>query len=371
MKIAQVCPLYNPVPPKGYGGTERVVGDLSDALVARGHAVTLFAADGSLTDAMLAPQGPAVSTVPDAPPSLQSAMECVMLDRVAAMADRFDIIHCHTEFAHALALRAFHHKLFTTIHWRTDEQDRQAYFRHFRSFQVVAISCTQAQDIPACNLAGIVHHGLSPLRYSLGTGRRGDLVFIGRMTDQKRPDRAIRLARASGLRLKLAGTIDAGNPMYFDRFVAPYLGDGIEYVGSVGDAEKQQLLGDAAAVLFPVDWQEPFGLVMIEAMACGTPVIGWNNGSVPEVLEEGITGYVVDNEKQALRAIGEAVRLPRPLIRERFENRFTSHRMACDYEAIYAAASVGTVRGDNGPPRRHDGAGDRSRAGLAGPTKPV
>lgn len=343
MRIAQVSPLYFPVPPADHGGTERVVDMLATALMDRGHEVTVFAADGSRTRATLASQGPPVSSLADAPPSLQCAMELVMLDRVAERAGEFDVIHCHTELAHAAVLRAVRRKVVMTIHWRADEADRQRYFAHFVDQKVVAISNAQAADLPPGNVAGIVHHGIPVDRYAPGPGTGGYVVFIGRMTDQKRPDLAARIGRAAGLAVKLAGTVDVGNPTYFDTMVRPVLGEGVEYVGPVGETGKAALLRDAEALLFPVDWPEPFGLVMIEAMACGTPVVAFRKGSVPEIVENGVTGYAVDTVDEAVAALSAARRLDRGKVRARFEARFTAARMALEYEAIYAAIAAGAA----------------------------
>ncbi len=336
MRIAQVAPLQFTVPPLDHGGTERVVADLTNALVERGHSVTLFAAAGSETRGTLVPQGPCVSSVADAPPSLPSAMECVMLDRVAAMADTFDIIHCHTELYHAAVLRAHRSKCLMTIHWRADEADRRLYFDHFTDQKVAAISSAQVSGFPAANCAGIVHHGIPEHRYRLDDGGGGYCAFLGRLTDQKRPDRAIAIAAGAGLTVRLGGTRDVGNPTYFDTVVAPLLGDDVTYVGPVAETDKQAFLGQAAVLLFPIDWPEPFGLVMIEAMACGTPVVAWRHGSTAEIVEEGISGYIVDDLESAVRAVGLARQLDRAAVRNAFERRFTAAHMARRYESIYA-----------------------------------
>ena len=337
MRIAQVAPLWFPVPPHDHGGTERVVHDLTEALVARGHDVTLFAAEGSLTRATLRPQGPAVSTIPGAPPGMPNAAECVMLDRVAAEADRFDVIHCHTELYHAAVLRGARERLCMTIHWRADEADRRAYFSHFDDLAVVAISKSQEAALPPGNRAGVVHHGIPADRLRVAPRAEGRLAFIGRMTDQKRPDRAIEIAERAGLPLDLAGTVDVGNPTYFAERVEPRLGGRIRYVGPVDEAGKQALLGGADALLFPIDWPEPFGLVMIEAMACGTPVIAWRKGSAPEVVEEGVTGFLVESVEEAAAAVPRARALDRRHVRARFEARFTASVMAASYERAYEA----------------------------------
>ena len=335
MRIAQIAPLWFPVPPRDHGGTERVIATLCDGLVAAGHDVTLFAASGSRTAARLEDMGPPVGFMDNPPPSLVSARECIMLDRVAAMADRFDVIHCHTELYHAAVLRRHRDRLVMTIHWRADEADRQAYFAHFDDLKVIAISDAQAASLPQANRYGTVHHGYAPDYLAFSPEPQGYAAFIGRLTDQKRPDRAIAIARKAGLPLRLAGTIDVGNPTYYRREVEPHLGEDARYVGPVDDAGKQALLAGASVLLFPIDWPEPFGLVMIEAMACGTPVVAFDHGSVREVIDEGVTGFVVGSVEEAAEAVRRAVRLDRAAVRARFEERFTDAVMVSGYEAAF------------------------------------
>ncbi len=336
MRIAQLAPLVAPVPPPVVGGTERVVHDLVDALAARGHEVTLFASSGSASAARLVDMGPAQLDDPDSPRSLLAVREAIMLDRAATMAADFDIVHCHTEFHHAATLRHLGDKLVATVHWRTDQADRQRLFEHFTGLNVIALSRSQAASVPQANLLGIAPHGIAASRYALDAHPSDHCCFLGRMTDQKRPDRAIAIARDAGLAVQLGGDRDAGNPTYFDERVAPALGTYARYVGPVAETDKQRFLGSARALLFPIDWPEPFGLVMIEAMACGTPVVAWRNGSAAEVVDEGVTGFVVDDHDAAVRALRAACELDRHRVRERFEERFTSERMATDHERLYA-----------------------------------
>ena len=336
MRIAQLAPLVAPVPPPVVGGTERVVHDLVEALVERGHDVTLFASSGSATSATLVDMGPAQADDPGSPRSTLAVREAIMLDRAAAMADDFDVVHCHTEFFHAAALRHLRPKLVATVHWRTDQADRQRLFDHFTDLPVIALSRSQAASIPASNLLGIAPHGIDASRYALDGSPGDHCVFLGRMTDQKGPDRAIEIARDAGLALLLGGDRDAGNPTYFDERVAPGLGERARHVGPVAEIDKQRFLGSARALLFPIDWPEPFGLVMIEAMACGTPVVARRRGSAAEVVDGGVTGFVVDDHASAVRALHEACDLDRAAVRARFEERFTSARMAADHEALYA-----------------------------------
>ena len=313
--------------------------DLTEELVAQGHDVTLFAPSDSRTSATLVSGGASLAALKAAnghlPPGVPGALEAIQLDLLRERMEEFDIIHCHGEFAHAAILGDRIERSLTTVHWRLDEADRRLFFDHFRRMPVAAISAGQARDLPTANLAGTVHHGIARDRYHQGGGAGGYLAFVGRMTDQKRPDRAIAVARASGYPLKLAGGVDVGNPDYFDERVSPHLGGGIDHVGEIDDQAKQLLLGDAAALLFPIDWPEPFGLVMIEAMACGTPVIAWNRGSVPEIVEHGVTGFIVEDEAEAVTALAQLGNLDRAAIRARFEERFTAARMANDYVALY------------------------------------
>ncbi|WP_051439743.1 glycosyltransferase family 4 protein [Methylobacterium sp. 10] len=339
IRVAQVAPNIFPTPPTHHGGTERVIHDLSIALRNLQVEVTLFAPADSVTDiprvgdhlslaALEAREGRVAPGVP-------AALEALQMEALARRLDDFDIVHCHGEFAHAPVLGARRCRSLTTVHWRVDERDRALFFAGFPDLPVAAISAAQEAGIPAANRAGIVHHGIARDRYVLRTEPEGYLAFIGRMTDQKRPDVAIRVARAAGLPIRLAGTVDVGNPDYFDRAVRPLLGDDAVYVGPVDDAAKGRLLGGARALLFPIDWPEPFGLVMIEAMACGTPVIAWNRGSVPEIVEDGVTGFVVSSEAEAVAALARVGELDRTQVRRRFETRFTAERMAADYLAIY------------------------------------
>ena len=340
LRIAQIAPVIFPTPPARSGGTERVVSDLTEALVALGHTVTLIAPSDSRTTARHLAGAPSLFRLEaDAggpvAPGVPAALEAVQLSLLHRHLAEFDIVHCHGEFAHAALLADGPVASLTTVHWRLDERDRQLFFGHFDTLPVAAISAAQARDLPAGNRAGIVHHGIADGRYRLAAGDGGYLAFIGRMTDQKRPDRAIAIARAAGSPLRLAGAVDVGNPRYFAQHVAPALGDDIVHVGELDDIGKQALLGGATALLFPIDWPEPFGLVMIEAMACGTPVIAWNRGSVPEIIEQGVTGFVVNSESEAVAAVGQARTLDRARIRARFDARFTARRMADDYVAIY------------------------------------
>ncbi len=338
LRIAQIAPVIYPTPPRGTGGTERVVSDLTEALMAMGHDVTLIAPSDSVTTARHLSAHPSLSALEayhgPVAPGVPAALEAAQLGLLARHLNEFDIVHCHGEFAHAAVLGDRIGRSLTTVHWRLDELDRKLFFHSFPELPVAAISQAQARTLPRANRAGVVHHGIPTERFVAGPGGDG-VVFIGRMTDQKRPDVAIAVARAAGRPIRLAGGIDVGNPRYFEERVAPLLGDDAVHVGEVDDRAKQALLGEAAALLFPIDWPEPFGLVMIEAMACGTPVIAWDRGSVREIVENGVTGFVVQDEQEAVAALTTIDTLDRARVRARFEERFTATRMAQEYVALY------------------------------------
>jgi glycosyltransferase involved in cell wall biosynthesis len=334
LRIAQVSPLIYTTPPARSGGTERVVHDLTEALVRRGHDVVLFAADDSRTSAELVPCGPAVSSQKGVPPGYPAAREAALLEAVRREADSFDVIHCHTEFMHAPVLGPWRHKTLTTVHWRVDEEDRQGFFRAFPDLAVASISRAQAGDLPdGAHHVGTVHHGLPRSRYTAGSGSGGYVAFLGRLTDQKGPDRAIRAARQAGMPIRIAGNIDVGNPAYFDEQVKPLLGPDAEYIGSVDDAEKEEFLGQASVLAMPIDWPEPFGLVVIEAMACGTPVVATPCGSMPEMIDR--SSGLVASEDGFADALRQATGLDRRSVRTAFEERFTDEKMAAGYEGIY------------------------------------
>ena len=339
IRVAQVAPNIFPIPPEHHGGTERVIHDLSTALRSLGVEVTLFAPSDSATHLPRIGNYPSLAALErrhgPVAPGVPAALDALQLEALRQHLDAFDIVHCHGEFAHAALLGERRRHSLTTIHWRVDELDRALFFQGFPDLPVAGISAAQAAGIPAANRAGVVHHGIDRDRYAASPAPGRHLAFVGRLTDQKRPDTAIRVARAAGLPIRLGGTIDVGNPGYFDREVRPLLGEDAVYLGPVDDAGKGALLREAIALLFPIDWPEPFGLVMIEAMACGTPVIAWNRGSVPEIVEDGVTGFVVSSEEEAVGALARIGTLDRAGVRRRFEERFTAERMARDYLALY------------------------------------
>jgi glycosyltransferase involved in cell wall biosynthesis len=347
MRIAQVSPLYESVPPQSYGGTERVVSYLTEELVAQGHDVTLFASGDSVTRAEL---------VPVTGRSLRLSNSCIdqlahhilMLESVARRADEFDVIHYHIDYLHFPLSRRLEARQLTTLHGRLDIADLQPVYREFPEMPVVSISDAQRQPLPWANWIDTVYHGLPANLYSFGEGSGGYLVFLGRISPEKRVDRAIRTAERVGLPLKIAAKIDPTDREYFDRAIKPMMQTPIvEYLGEVNDREKNELLAGARALLFPIDWPEPFGLAMIEALACGTPVIASPCGSVPEIVEDGATGFIVDSLEGAVRAVERVDSISRRACRETFEARFTADRMARDYGALYERlVAVGAPDGE-------------------------
>lgn len=334
MRIAQVAPLYESVPPKLYGGTERVVHYLTEELVAQGHEVTLFASGDSHTAARL---------VAGAPRSLRLDENCTdklahhfaMLDEVAVQASEFDIIHFHVDYLHFPLSRYLGLPNVTTLHGRLDSPELVPLYRRFREMPVVSISLAQRHALPDASWVGNVYHGL-PGAANLGDGGGGYLAFLGRISPEKRPDRAIEIATAAGMKLKIAAKIDSVDQHYFESKIRPMLRrSGVEYIGEIGDAEKAKFLGEAYAYLFPIDWPEPFGLSMIEAMQCGTPTVAFRCGSVPEIMTDGVTGFIVDSLEEAIAAVRKVGSLDRKACRRAFTRKFTSARMAREYVAIY------------------------------------
>ena len=339
MRIAQIAPLAEAVPPRLYGGTERVIWWLTDSLVALGHEVTLFASGDSTTSARLvpcAPSGLRLMGIND-----HTAYLLAMLERVRESAARFDVLHFHTDLLHFPLFRPLAHKCLTTLHGRLDLPDFWPAFRVFPELKLVSISDSQRGPIANANFVGTVQHGLPPNLIRPGSGEGGYLAFVGRISPEKRPDRAIEIARRTGLPLKIAAKVDHVDKAYFRAEIEPLLGDPqVEFVGEIGDSDKSEFFGGALALLFPVDWPEPFGLVMIEAMAAGTPVVAWRCGSTPEVVEHGRSGFLVDSIDEAVRAVDAARRLSRAGVRRAFEARFTSDRMARDYVRLYERLTV-------------------------------
>ncbi|GIX47225.1 MAG: glycosyl transferase [Candidatus Tectimicrobiota bacterium] len=335
MRIAQVAPLYESVPPKLYGGTERVVSYLTEELVRQGHEVTLFASGDSQTRARLvSPCARALRL--DARCRDPLVYHILMLEQVFREAADFDLIHFHIDYLHFPLVRRQLTPALTTLHGRLDLPDLVPLYREFGDLPVVSISNAQRQPLPWLNWQGTVYHGLPPDLYTFQPQPGSYLAFLGRISPEKRPDRAIDIALRTGMPLKIAAKVDRVDRAYFEEVIRPRLRHPlVEYLGEIGEAEKNAFLGNAYALLFPVDWPEPFGLVMIEALACGTPVIAYRCGSVPEVLEHGVTGYIVDGLEEAVRAVERIPLLSRQQCRQVFEARFSVARMARDYLAIY------------------------------------
>jgi glycosyltransferase involved in cell wall biosynthesis len=341
MRIAQVCPLYESCPPRLYGGTERIVYYLTEELIQLGHEVTLFASGDSRTSALLeAPCEQALRLNETCKDPLVYHM--TMLHRVRRRATNFDLIHFHTDYLHFPLFAECWDKTLTTLHGRLDLPDLPVIMREFSMMPLVSISAAQQAPLPWANWYRTVQHGLPRDLHRLGSGAGGYLAFLGRIAPEKRPDRAIAIAREASMPLQIAAKVDPVDRDYFACEIAPLLQDPlVEFIGEIGEAEKSPFLGDAAALLFPIDWPEPFGLVLIEAMATGTPVIAFGCGSVPEIIEDGLTGFIVDDIAGAVAAVPLAKQLDRRAIRRRFEERFTADRMARDYLALYRRVLLG------------------------------
>jgi len=339
MKIAQVAPLAEAVPPKLYGGTERVVAYLTDALVELGHEVTLFASGDSSTKATLSPVWPrALRLDPNVKDHL--ALMFMQLETVARRAHEFDVIHCHIDYLGFPLLRRLGTPSLTTLHGRLDLPELPPLYRLYGDIPVVSISDSQRVPLPEANFVATVLHGLPKNLLSKGEGRGGYLAFLGRISPEKAPDAAIRIAARTRIPLKIAAKVDLVDKEYFKTTIEPLLGKSdVEFIGEIREDQKQEFLGNAAGLLFPIAWREPFGLVMIESMACGTPVIAFDSGSVPEVLEDGLTGLIVTNEDQAVDAVRRLDTLDRARIRLEFEHRFTAQHMAQNYLKLYASLS--------------------------------
>ena len=335
MRIAQVAPLVESVPPTLYGGTERVVSWLTEELVGLGHEVTLFAAGNSVTRAALEPVVPCSLRLAGIYDS--TLYNIIMLDQVASRQDEFDVLHFHVDFFHYPLFRRLAHKTLTTLHGRQDLPELPDIYRAFAHMPLVSISNHQRKPVPPVNWRGTVYHGLPEDLLKEGGGEGGYLAFLGRICADKGILPAIEIARRAGMTLKVAAKVDPADQGYFEREVRPVLDRSphVDFIGEIGDADKPEFLGKAKALLFPISWPEPFGLVMIESMACGTPVIAFNCGSVPEIMEDGLTGFVVDDIDGAVAATARLDQLFRPSIRSRFEERFSSRAMALEYVRIY------------------------------------
>ena len=341
MRIAQIAPLHEAVPPKLYGGTERVVSFLTEELVALGHEVTLFASGDSETAAELEAVWPRALRLD---PSIRDAIapQMLLMEAVRRRADDFDVLHFHMDYWPFSLFSRQRTPFLTTVHGRLDLAEYQPLYDAFPNVPIVSISDSQRRPLLQANFVGTVYHGLpASLLTPQPSEQPGYLAFLGRIAPEKGPDRAIRIARAAGIPLKIAAKVDKVDREYFEAVIRPMLAEGgVEMIGEISDREKPAFLSGARALLMPIDWPEPFGLVMIEAMACGTPVIAFNRGSVPEIIDENRTGFIVEDEKSAIAAVSRLSHLPRERVRAGFDARFTARRMAQDYLEIYRSLAA-------------------------------
>ena len=336
MKIAQIAPLMESVPPRLYGGTERVVSYLTEDLVAQGHEVTLFASGDSITAANLVPCCTQALRL-DTAVSNVVPHYMLMPDKVRSHAAEFDVLHFHIDHFHFPIFRHLPIPSLTTLHGRQDHRDSLPFFARFSDMPLISISNAQRASLPHSNFAATIYHGLPQNLHEANYRPDGGyLAFVGRISPEKGPVDAIRIAQSLGIPLKIAAKVDKLDESYFREVVQPMLSlEGVDFVGEINERDKGPFLRDAIALLFPICWPEPFGLVMIEAMACGTPVLAYRSGAVPEVVDEGITGVIVDNIDQACIASVQVAALDRRKVRRRFEERFTARRMATDYVRVY------------------------------------
>jgi len=337
MKIAQIAPLYEAVPPKLYGGTERIVAYLSDALSDLGHDVTLFASAEAETRATLVPVRDQAIRLDPEPLKSDLAAHLAMLHEVRRRAHGFDVLHFHVDLIHFPMFEDIADRTVTTLHGRLDLKDLSNAYWRWPKYPLVSISDHQRKPLRFARWLGTVQHGIPASLLPFSPRPEGQyLAFLGRISPEKGPERAIAIAKRVGIPLKLAAKVDAADRNYFANEIRPLLDDPlIEFIGEINDADKGAFLGNAIALLFPIDWPEPFGLVMIEAMACGTPVVAWPCGAVPEVIEDGVTGRIVDTEDAAVAAVAEVARFDRRRIRQVFERRFSAEVMANNYVSLY------------------------------------
>ena len=335
MRIAQIAPLTESVPPKLYGGTERVVSYLTEALVELGHDVTLFASGDSQTSATLEAVWPRALRLD---PSIRDriAPHMLMMELVRRRAEEFDVLHFHMDYYSFSLFGRQDTPFVTTLHGRLDLPEQQPVFDTFGDAPVISISDSQRGPLPQANWLRTIYHGLPENLYTPQAVEQKYLAFMGRISPEKRVDTAIRIAQQCGMPIKIAAKIDSADREYFEKEIKPLFDlPHVEFIGEISDHQKAEFLSGAHALLFPIDWPEPFGLVMIEAMACGTPVVAYRRGSVPEVIDHGVTGFIVENEAEAVAAVGRLHLLPRALVRQRFDERFTARRMALDYVSAF------------------------------------
>ncbi|MBB3644451.1 glycosyltransferase involved in cell wall biosynthesis [Rhizobium sp. BK619] len=355
MKIAQIAPLAESVPPKLYGGTERIVSYLTEELVRQGHDVTLFASSDSVTGARLVGCSDVALRLN---PAIKDHLphQVVMLEEIRRRAHEFDVLHFHIDLLHFPLIHDFADRTVTTLHGRLDLPDLKPFYAAFPDVPLVSISDDQRRPMPPVDWRGTVYHGLPADLLPFTQNPRGNyLAFLGRISPEKRPDRAIQIAAKVGMPLKIAAKIDNADKAYWETLIEPMVKShpNVEFIGEIDEHQKADFLGNAGALLFPIDWPEPFGLVMIEAMACGTPVIAFGCGSVPEVIDNGISGILVDSVTEAAENVEWALRLDRQRVRAAFEKRFTAKRMAVDYVDIYR--NLPGVRTKAAPIRRSNG----------------
>jgi glycosyltransferase involved in cell wall biosynthesis len=336
MRIAQIAPLVESVPPTLYGGTERIVSFLTEELVRQGHQVTLFASGDSLTSAELVP---CTSSALRLTHAVQDPIPyyMLMLDKVRDRVDEFDVLHFHIDQFHFPMFRPIADRTLTTLHGRQDLPDLHALYRGFSDMPLVSISDAQQRLVPTAGFVKTVHHGIPIDLHRPNFSRpRTYLAFLGRICPEKRPDLAIAIARAMDIQLMIAAKVDKVDQSYFHTTIEPLLkGGGVTFIGEINEQAKTEFLGEALALLFPIEWPEPFGLTMIESMACGTPVLAFRHGSVPEVVDEGVTGFIVDTAEEAVSALPRVLSIDRRAVRQRFEERFSASRMAEEYVNVY------------------------------------
>ncbi|RPE80916.1 glycosyltransferase family 4 protein [Vulcaniibacterium tengchongense] len=350
MRIAHIAPLYESVPPRLYGGTERIVAYLADAQVDLGHDVTVFASGDSATRARLVPSRECAIRLDPEPLKSDVAAHLAMLHEVRRRASEFDVLHFHVDLLHFPMFEDIAERTLTTLHGRLDLADLTETYRRWPRYPLVSISDQQRLPLRFAKWIGTVHHGLpKDLLAPVPSPSDGYLAFLGRISPEKRPDRAIAIARDAGVPLRVAAKVDVADRVYYHDRIEPMLdGSGVTFIGEIGEADKRGFLGNARALLFPIDWPEPFGLVMIEAMACGTPVIAWNRGSVREVIDHGVTGFIVESHEQAVEAVKRLPELDRAEIRRVFERRFSASVMAQRYLDLYRR-----LAGASSPPERN------------------
>jgi glycosyltransferase involved in cell wall biosynthesis len=365
MRIAQIAPLHERVPPRLYGGTERVVSFLTEELVRQGHDVTLFASGDSKTSAKLVR---CCEIALRLNPAVRDPLpyHMIMLDEVRRRIDDFDILHFHIDVLHAPLVRDIAGRTLTTLHGRLDLLDLAPFYAAFRDLPLASISNNQQEYLSNVNWQGTIYHGLPHDLLPFSPNANGYLAFLGRIAPEKRPDRAIEIAGRCGMPLKIAAKVDRADRAYWEDKIRPMVEarSDVEFLGEIGESDKAGFLGGAAALLFPIDWPEPFGLVMIEAMACGTPVIAYRQGSIPEIIQDNVSGFVVDAIEGAVAAVRQVVNLDRAKVRAEFARRFTAERMARDYVGIYRRLLMLNGRHEQSPPARLSRGGSNGSNGL-------